>query len=206
MYQWMVKAEVEDGHAKNKTRYAEHVFQFIHHPSIHLSATKYQVCLELPSSSRQYAWNYLVSRCHINPIKVGKMVADFFAARRGGRGGSKCQVPLGSGDGGYIYQRKQPRGAEYFTCRSGLLHYHVHWSYSIYFKYSLFKIHANIQCAKWWWWWWGGGYEMLKSSGAHGADGAEPFCSFAYLVIRTKWGDREELLHSSSCWLLSMLK
>lgn len=47
--------------------------------------------------------------------------------RRVGRtdmGGSKCQVPLGSGDGRYIYQSKQPRGAEYFTCRRGLLHYH----------------------------------------------------------------------------------
>lgn len=48
-----------------------------------------------------------------------------------GQGGSKCQVPLGSDDGGYIYQSKQPRGAEYFTCRCGLLHYHIHQSHGV---------------------------------------------------------------------------
>lgn len=48
-----------------------------------------------------------------------------------GQGGSKCQVPLGSGDGGYIYQSKQPGGPEYFTCRCGLLHYHVRESRSV---------------------------------------------------------------------------
>lgn len=47
------------------------------------------------------------------------------------QGGSKCQVPLGSEDGDYIYQSKQPRGAEYFTCRCGLLHYHIHQSHGV---------------------------------------------------------------------------
>lgn len=134
-----------------------HVFQSSRHPSI-CKPTRSSFS---PSAHPAVSGNTPVRlvngslRC-INPVKVGKMVADFFifwGVRRGGWGGSKCQLPLGSGDGGYIYQSKQPRGAEYFTCRGGLLHYHVHWSYSIYFKYSLFKIHANIQCAKWWWWW-----------------------------------------------------
>ena len=51
-----------------------------------------------------------------------------------GEGGSKCQVPLGSDDGGYIYQSKQPRGAEYFTCRCALLHYHIHQSHIVPFQ------------------------------------------------------------------------
>lgn len=54
--------------------------------------------------------------------------------REEGQGGSKCQVPLGSEDGGYIYQSKQPRGAEYFTCRCGLLHYHIHQSHGVPFQ------------------------------------------------------------------------
>ena len=132
----------------------------IHPSSIHLWATMVTpLSIRPPISSRQYA-SLLGQRLVAwhKSTRGGKMVADFFGGgvRCGGRGHSTCQVPLGSGDGGYIYQSKQPRGAEYFTCRSGLLHYHVHWSYSIYFKYTPFKIHAKIQYAKWcwcWWWW-----------------------------------------------------
>lgn len=127
------------------------------HPSMRKNMV-ISLSIRPPSSSRQYA-SSLGQRLAASH-KSGKSGQNggrfffFFGVRRGGRGGSKCHLPLGSGDGGYIYQSKQPRGAGYFTCRGGLLHYQVHWSYSIYFKYSLFKIHANIQCAKWWWWWW----------------------------------------------------
>lgn len=126
--------------------------QFIH-PS---AAAVIPISIHPPSSSRQFQPDLHqfafvnCSQCRIKTVKVSKKVADFFffLSEEGGRGGFKCQVPLGSDDGRYIYESIQPRGAEYFTCRSRLLHYHVHWSYSIYFKYSLFKIHANTQRAK----------------------------------------------------------
>lgn len=74
------------------------------------------------------------------------------------QGGSKCQVPLGSEDGGYIYQSKQPRGAEYFTCRCRLLHYHIHQSHSVPSPPLSIQNSYNTQN--------GGCYKMLNWSGA----------------------------------------
>lgn len=75
------------------------------------------------------------------------------------QGGSKCQVPLGSEDGSYIYQSKQPRGAEYFTCRCGLLHYHIHQSHGVPFKPLTIQNSYNMQN--------GGCYKMLNCGKAH---------------------------------------
>lgn len=62
-----------------------------------------------------------------------------------GRGGSKCQVPLGSEDGGNIYQSIQPRGAEYFPCRCGLLHYHIHQSRRVPLRPLAIQNSCNMQ-------------------------------------------------------------
>lgn len=103
MYQWMVKAEVEDGHAKNKTRYAEHVFQFIHHPSIHLSATMViPLSIRPPSSSRQYAWNYYQVCLELLGLAVshksdksGQNGGRFFCSEEGRTGRLQVSGPIG---------------------------------------------------------------------------------------------------------------
>lgn len=89
----------------------------------------------------------------VNELNVGKRS---WRSETEGQGGSKCQVPLGSQDGGYIYQSKQPRGAEYFTCRCGLLHYHIHQSHSVPFQPFTIQNSYNMQNA--------GHYKMLKCS------------------------------------------
>lgn len=97
------------------------------------------------------------SNCGNTVEHVGER-AERWKERWTDRGGSKCQVPLGSEDGGYIYQSKQPRGAEYFTCLCGLLHYHIHQSLSVPIQPLTIQNSYSMQN--------GGCYKMLNCSWA----------------------------------------
>lgn len=100
-----------------------------------------------------------------------------------GQGGSKCQIPLGSEDGGQIYQSKQPRGTECFTCRCGLSHCHICQCCSIPFQLLTIQNANNLKNS--------GSYKMLSCSRAQilkrTMKQSKTFCSTRPFVQLVQW-------------------